>query len=454
MLREVEKSKLMSRNIYSSNRILNARVRQLIDNVMMSRSSCMGVRVHHTVKEFGDNSGWVHCHGVAWRRNGEAKAAFDKVVRGQPLTKDNERHLCNLAATSLSVRLSASKLKVKFKDLNDRRASDIISLAKRLQVHPCTAKCSFDDGRDGCYYEFPRLPSEYFIITAVPEQPSTSFEREERVYLITECNKVKKAVSNTILNLNSTGHLQATNLLQLLLQALGDVDSEPSNEGCYRWKGGVFAQGKKFDEWQDIIGDEHPHQDRHKILYSVYYTALSTSTRMSTETQALINELVLVRDVSETFVATYNPYLLEAMRSNMEVSLVLFTPEVLLKYITKSQGRPDSSHIVKRLREDQAISNTRDLSTRIKTMREVSEAEAYFRLDRDLSLSSTNLTVEWVNTAFPGSRTGSFKLDDGPDGIPLPGKPGHYVRTSGWLDKFEEKYDFRGFININIPVLF
>ena len=225
VLSEEEKRKLMSRNLYSSNRIFNARVRQLIDNVMMSRSSCMGVRVHHTVKEFGDNSGWVHCHGVAWRRNGEAKAAFEKVARGQPLTKDNERHLCNLAASSLSVRLSASKLQVKFKDLNDKRAADIVSLAKRLQVHPCTAKCSFDDGREGCYYLFPRLPSEYYLITAVPEQPSTPFESEERAYLILECNKVKSAVSDTILSLTSTGQLPTTSLLQLLLESLGDIDS-------------------------------------------------------------------------------------------------------------------------------------------------------------------------------------------------------------------------------------
>jgi hypothetical protein len=412
----------------------------------------MGVRVHHTVKEFGDSSGWAHCHGVAWRRNGEAKAAFDKVHSGEPLTKNHERALCNLAASSLSVRLSASKLKVKFNDLTVKRAADIVSLAKLLQMHTCTAKCSFDDGREGCYYLFPRLPSEYFIISAVPEKYSTPFETEERDYFIKECYKVKSAVSDTILSIHSTGQLQTLNFHELLLEALGDIDIEPPNEGCYRWKGGVFAKGKKFDEWQGIIGNEHPHHARHKILYSVYYTALSTATRMSAETQDLINELVLVRDVSEVFVATYNPYLLEAMKSNMEVNLVLYTPDVVLRYITKSQGRQDSSQVVNKLQEDQASSNAGNLVTRIKSMREVSEAEAYFRLDKDLTLSSTNLTVEWVNTAFPGIRTGSFKLNDGHDeGIQLPGKPGTYVRTSGWLDKFEEKYDSKCFNNITNP---
>jgi hypothetical protein len=256
---------------------------------------------------------------------------------------------------------------------------------------------------------------------------------------ILECNKVKSAVSDTILSLTSTGQLPTTSLRQLLLESLGDIDSEPPNEGCYRWKGGVFAKGRKFNEWQKIIGSQHPHRARHKVLFAVYYTALSTATRVSTETSALLNELVLVRDISEVYVATYNPYLLEAMRSNMEVSLVMYTPEVVLRYITKGQSRPDSSRAVKQLVEEHDMSKTSDVISRIKSMREVSEAEAYFRLDRDLSLSSTNLTVEWVNTAFPVNRTGSFKLADGPDGIELPGKPGNYVRTSGWLDKYEEK---------------
>ena len=72
-------------------------------------------------------------------------------------------------------------------------------------------------------------------------------------------------------------------------------------------------------------------------------------------------------------------------------------------------------------------------------MREVSEAEAYYRLDPELTLSSTNLSVDWVNTAFPQTRTASYKLDDGNDGVSLPGRPGCYVRTSGLLDKYEKK---------------
>ena len=431
----------MARNVYSSNRVFDTRVRQLIDNIMMSKSSGMGVRVHHTIKEFGDVSGWVHCHGVAWRRHGEAKTAFAKVHNGEVLTREDERHLCNLAATSLTVRLSPTKLKVKFKDLdNNKRAEDIAALAKHFQVHTCTTKCVWEDKREGCYYLFPRLPSEYFLITAVPPNVSGTFEIEERSYFLEECEKVKKSVGETILNLKDSGQLHTTNLLCLLLEALGDVDSELPNQGCYRWKGGIFPQGRKFGEWQEIIGSEHPHKARHKILFAVYYTALSTATRISPETESLINELVLVRDVNEVFVATYNPYLLEAMRSNMEVNLVLYTPEVVLRYITKGKKTTGTQlTTIRELKKDDTFANRKDIINRLKYMREVSEAEAYYRLDPELTLSSTNLSVDWVNTAFPQTRTASYKLDDGNEGVSLPGRPGCYVRTSGLLDKYEKK---------------
>jgi hypothetical protein len=349
--------------------------------------------------------------------------------------------LCNLAASSLSVRLTPTKLKVKFKDLdNNQLAEDIIALAKQFQVHLCTAKCDWDDGREGCYYLFPRLPSEYFLITAVLPEGCSPYEVEERNYFLHECEKIKKSVSGTVLSLKASGQLNTTNLLQLLLEALGDVDSEPPNQGCYRWKEGIFPHGRKFEEWQEIIGSKHPHKARHKILFAVYYTALSTATRVSPETESLINELVLVRDVYEVFVATYNPYLMEAMRSNMEVNLVLYTPEVVLRYITKGKKTAGNQvETVRELKKDDAFANRRDMINRLKHMREVSEAEAYYRLDPELTLSSTNLSVDWVNTAFPQTRTASYKLDDGDDGVSLPGRPGCYVRTSGLLDKYEQK---------------
>ena len=437
---EEQQRRMAERNIYSSARIFNARVGHLIGKVMMSRSSGMGVRVHHTIKEFGDVSGWPHCHGVAWRREGEAKEAFEKAQNGEVLSTQEEKYLCNLASSTLSVRLSATKLQARFPDLDIHRASKVAALAKQHQLHECTTKCTWDDGDGDCSFFFPRLPSEYPIITKVATTPA---RKEIDQYFLDQCQKIKVAVSEAIKELHAAGQLMSTTLRRLLLQALGDIDNAPNNHGCYRWKGGIFpprTEHKEFGEWQDKIGSsDHPHRERHRMLFAIYYTALSTSTRRRPkEIGPYIHELVMIRDVSEAYVSTYNPYLLEAMRSNMDVSLILHTPYDVLDYISKGGGdryQRQKNHSVKKVK---ALVGPR-AAGRVDQMKEVTESEAYYRLDPELSLSDTNLTVEWVNAVHPSRRTASYVRDDGPEGVSLPGLPGLFVQTSGLLHKFQTK---------------
>ena len=434
---------MMERNIYTSDRIFNARVGHLVDKIMMSRSSGMGVRVHHTIKEFGDVSGWPHCHGVAWRREGNAKKSFEKAQNGEDLTKEEEKHICNLASSTLSVRLSGTKLSSRFTDLDDHRAIDVVALAEQHQIHECTTKCSWDDGKEECCYFFPRLPSEFIIVTKVVTQAATIDRKETDEYFLDQCTKIKVAVSESIKGLHAAGQLRSITLRRLLLQALGDIPNAPNIHGCYRWKGGIFpprTEHKEFGEWQDKIGlSDHPHRDRHQMLFAVYYTALSTSTkRRPKKIGPYIHELVMVRDVSEAYVSTYNPYLLEAMRSNMDVSLILHTPNDVLDYITKGGGNPylrQKNHSVKKVK---ALVGPR-AAGRIDQMKEVSEAEAYFRLDPDLSLSDTNLTVEWANAVLPQNRTARYIRDDGPESVTLPGLTGRFVQTSGLFHKFQNR---------------
>merc|ERR1719186_2567503 len=118
---------------------------------------------------------------------GQPKKAFTKIHNGESLTITQKEHICNLAASTLSVSLSALKLKSKFTCLNPWRAGDITKLAEQIQLHTCTEKCAWADGRDGCYQMFPRLPSEFTLISAVLQQPANPFEKEIRDYFIEEC---------------------------------------------------------------------------------------------------------------------------------------------------------------------------------------------------------------------------------------------------------------------------
>ena len=52
--------------------------------------------------------------------------------------------------------------------------------------------------------------------------------------------------------------------------------------------------------------------------------------------------MVLKRSVIAAYVVDYNPFCLEAMRSNMSMALVTHTPEKVIEIITKSQNQNDS----------------------------------------------------------------------------------------------------------------
>ena len=438
MLDEQNENELMRRNVYTSNRIFNARARQLINTIMTSRSSGIEARVHYTIKEFGDLSGWVHCHGVAWQKNSLTKSAILKAQEGEePLSSSDKTTITDYAESILSVSISPYNLSKKFGSLNGQRAESISRLADELQEHFCTWKCAFEKGKEGCRHYFPRLPSEYTLIAATTLRTPDPVEEEIRNYFLGECAKIKEAVASEIKK-TSRAALRTTTLLQLLLKALGDVDNSLPTEGCYRWKGGIFPSPVfhvEYRHWIEKISSEHPHGDEHKYLFSIYYTALSTATRRKDQKE--INELVMERDVKEAYVATYNPYLLEAMKSNMEVTLVLHTPDSVLHYITKSSKPPKSQSETSRKLNDGSVSQA--TKNRIEAMREVSEAEAFFRLDPELTLRETNMPVEWINTALPNKRTGSFIKAEDEDGISLPGKTGQYVKTLSFIDKYERR---------------
>ena len=72
------------------------------------------------------------------------------------------------------------------------------------------------------------------------------------------------------------------------------------------------------------------------------------------------------------------------------------------------------------------------------SLREVTLAEAFFRIDDSLSLYETNVPVVFVNTNFPQQRPRTYKQsNDG--GINLPGKEGSYTPTKSILDTYEDR---------------
>ena len=78
------------------------------------------------------------------------------------------------------------------------------------------------------------------------------------------------------------------------------------------------------------------------------------------------------------------------------------------------------------------------MADRAAGMREVCQSEAFFRIDKQLHLADSNITVAWVNSNFPDERGSTFRQVES-DGIQLPGRPGQYQRTSRIEDKYQKR---------------
>ena len=425
------RKKLLSRNLYTINRIFDQRARSVVQHVLKSSSNGLRVKAFHEVKEFGDASGWAHVHGVAWRQTDETEAIFSKLHNPEgELTEGDKRKMAALAETIVCVRLSADRIAAKFPDISNERAEAIAELVAVHQIHRCTKKCHREEVV-GCWYKFPRLPSG---LTLISLPPPSSMDKEVATYLKQQSCEVQSEVRKVLKEVTAEGCHTTMSLLQVLHRALGPVVETEDKQG-FLWKGGIFPligeEGMhSVNRWRLCLCEPHggPGPDILNCL-GIYYAALSTSYE---------HELVSQRHVSDAWVADYNPYCLEAMRSNMEVKLIMATPKEVLKYVTKASKTNDNqSIIVDKLKKENKSVSAQKVADRAAKSREVCQSEAFFRIDRNMHLADTNVTTVWLNSDFPDNRGSSYVRVA--EGIQLPNRPGEYMVTSRMDNKYSKK---------------
>ena len=198
-----------------------------------------------------------------------------------------------------------------------------------------------ENDSDGCLYKFPRLPTEHTIICS---PISSSMEVNAAWYLASQCRKVKMNVRAVLKKLKETGELHHTSIAEVLQEALGHVDDEgPDEEGRYRFNNcGLFPPCTRLAKSIRVMQETgHPYP----VLFAIYSTALSTAT-WHVEGE-LVYQVVLQRSVGESYTVDYNPYLLECMKSNMEVRYVTHTPHLLINYVTKAENKPNIEKVIK-----------------------------------------------------------------------------------------------------------
>ena len=258
--------------------------------------------------------------------------------------------------------------------------------------------------------------------------PPLSLLPNEMHNFVKQCEMVKINVRLVLKDLRD--RLDKVALVDVLQLALGDPTAYTDDNGII-WKCGLFPICETFVSWRNKFRSEGYD---HVLLLSIYYTALSTSTwRVGGR---LVYQLQLKREVKKSFTVDYNPILLESMQSNMELSLVVFTPQKVIKYITKEQKTAFGMNKARKELVDTFQDPSLENILRVfNESRMLSLAEAFYRVDSSLSLSESNMPVYTVDTDLPHKRKRFFvKYEGGPD--TLPGCHGFYREVPEMLDDY------------------
>ena len=433
LLNDEAKKRLLSRNIYNIQRIFCQRTGSLLRNVVMSTSNGINGVSYHFLKEFGYERGLAHSHGLLWQRESEGQRVILKMQEGMILDETEINDVCSLVDGTVTASLDAGQLTNSFPDIEGERSENIVELAKQVQTHCCNKKCLMANDSDGCLYKFPRLPTEQTIICS---PIGSSMEGSAAWYLESQCRKVKVSARAVLKQLKETDELHNTSLAEVLLEVLGQVDDQgPDEEGRYPFKdGGLFPPCTRLARWIRIMQESgHPYP----VLFAIYYTALSTAT-WHVEGE-LVYQIFLKRSVCETYTVDYSPYLLECMKSNMEVRYVTHTPNLLINYVTKAENKPNIEKVIKDIQTTGGTITGAAVATRAQDYRKVSLEEAFFRIDTRLFFSNTNLQVVYVNTNFPSKRGRMFRRSS--EGhINLPGRNGSFELLESTLVQYAKRY--------------
>ena len=119
--------------------------------------------------------------------------------------------------------------------------------------------------------------------------------------------------------------------------------------------------------------------------------------------------------------------------------MVLHTPEKIIEYMTKAKKLPNGQRqVIKELKEKGEPVSAPKIANRAAEFREVSLAEAFFRIDSSLRLCESNLPVVFVNTNFPEDRSLHY-VKVNKDGIRMPGRSGQFIAAKGILEKYSQK---------------
>ena len=428
-LSDQEGGKIVSSNLYNINRIFNETEKNLIQNIILSSSNNMKIRFHHTIKEFGDATGWCHSHGLAWRNSSEADISeIHKLIFNGCRTLTNEQLsrfaiFCNQV---VSVSLDPVTILERFSDLSQRRAEDVANIVKEVNIHHCTNKCKSKEEIDECAkYRYPRCPATWTLISRPPPIDDKRLSDE----FLAKTKVVKEKVRKELKRLKTIGGLNSTPLIDVLTISLGEV-WQTVHDGVLRYE----VVGEEFPEdgqIQDFIFNS-PYNSDLAVLHGLYMYCLAFDK---------VHKVVIERKVSEAYVVQYEPHIIEALRANSSMEIITYNMNSnVFDYVTKRSisNKDEAERVAKDLDRLGHNEKARHIMRTATDHREITQSEAFFRIDSSLSLASSNLHVVFVNTRAPERRSRNYQKTENLDdlGLTIEGREGKYKAGENIIDKY------------------
>ena len=122
----------------------------------------------------------------------------------------------------------------------------------------------------------------------------------------------------------------------------------------------------------------------------------------------------------------------------MEVRYVTHTPSLLVNYVTKAEQKKNIESVIEDIKRTGGPITGASVATHAQDYRKISLPEAFFRIDKRLFFSNTNLQVTYVNTNFPHQRGRMFKPSNHGQ-IQLQGRDGNFELVEGTLVKYAKR---------------
>ena len=342
------------------------------------------------VIEHQPQTGRPHHHGVGWARN----LPTDVVRLMERLQQEDASELsCEdlepvlvVAKAAVTVSTRAEDIMQQFPKLNHARAAEVGRLALLHQHHSCTSLCkSSEFAGQLCNKFFPQLPSLFCLVARTPFLNKEGQKKVEDMYAI----HVK--IQQQLRNHSIVPGQNNTATLVTLLETVADPPQPLPNDEGFTWQGVVFPNGPVLHNMHQRCL-QYGRSPREVHLLSLYHMSLLTRRHA---------KYYPVRSVSEAYIAKFNPIILLATQSNIEVDIITHTPHTWFYYMTKSGEsqtslRSSQRELVSRGENDNAVRLGEMLTAK---KREVTLGEAFFLLDPQLSLTSSNVVVRFVTTS-------------------------------------------------------